>query len=110
MFHVASTNHDRKGRSFVSTIEPKDPRTHPYDGVQYQPEKNGFEYATYPGTNIPYEAIDHSPEGMVLTTHLGRFFVHLMRTPRRKITTTTLGLTTTTSSTTTSSTHISYRE
>lgn len=92
------TNLDHTGRPFVS----HDPMTHPYYGVQYHPEKNAFEYATYPGTNIPYEAIDHSPEGMRLTTHLGRFFVDLMRTPKRK-TTHTHSVAGTTSTTSTSS-------
>ena len=79
MFDITSTNQDRQGRHFVSTIEPKDPNSNPYYGVQYHPEKNAFEYATYPGTDISYEAIDHSPEGLLLTTHLGRFFVNLTR-------------------------------
>ena len=83
MFHVTSINRDRQGRHFVSTIEPKDPKATPYYGVQYHPEKNAFEYATYPGTDIPYEAIDHSPEGLMLTTHLGHFFVQLMRQSRK---------------------------
>ncbi|KAI2507748.1 gamma-glutamyl-peptidase [Fragilaria crotonensis] len=82
MFRVTSFNRDRQGRYFVSTIESKNPKAFPYYGVQYHPEKNAFEYATYPGTDIPYEAIDHSPEGLMLTTHLGHFFAQLMRQSR----------------------------
>ena len=83
MFDITSINQDRGGRYFVSTIEPKDPKANPYYGVQYHPEKNAFEYATYPGTDIPYEDIDHSPEGLMLTTHLGHFFVQLARESRK---------------------------
>ena len=85
MFNVTSINKDRRGRYFVSTIEPKDPKANPYYGVQYHPEKNAFEYATYPGTDIPYEDIDHSPDGLILTTHLGNFFVQLARQSRKDV-------------------------
>ena len=57
MFHITSTNLDRQGRPFVSTMEPHDAMTHPYYGVQYHPEKNAFQYATYPGTTIPHTAL-----------------------------------------------------
>jgi gamma-glutamyl hydrolase len=83
LFHVTSINQDRNGRYFVSTIEPKNPKANPYYGVQYHPEKNAFEYASYPGTDIPYEVIDHSPQGLMLTTHLGHFFVQLARQSRK---------------------------
>jgi gamma-glutamyl hydrolase len=76
---VTSTNHDRNGRPFVSTIEPVSDKTMPIYGVQYHPEKNAFEYATYPGTNIPYEAIDHSDIAVTFACRLARFFVNLTR-------------------------------
>lgn len=74
MFHVTSVNTDRQGRSFVSTIEPIYPDLHPFYGVQYHPEKNMFEYGTYPGTNMPYEAIHHDPDAIDFSLHLARFF------------------------------------
>lgn len=78
-WHVTSTNTDLDGRRFVSTIEPVDPESFPIYGVQYHPEKNAFEYASYPGTNIPYEAIDHSKAGVAFSVYTARFFVDLAR-------------------------------
>jgi gamma-glutamyl hydrolase len=79
LFRITSVNHDRKGRPFVSTIEPRHTKTFPFYGVQYHPEKNAFEYGTFPGTNIPYEAIDHSEQAVELSTYLARFFVLLAK-------------------------------
>jgi gamma-glutamyl hydrolase len=79
LWNVTSINQDANGRPFVSTIEPHDPDRFPMYGVQYHPEKNAFEYATYPGTNIPYENIDHSEAGIAFSMHLARFFVDLVR-------------------------------
>lgn len=77
LFEITSTNADRKGKEFVSTIEPRHPEVFPWYGVQYHPEKNAFEYATYPGTDIPYEAINHSDRAVDFSTYLARFFVRL---------------------------------
>lgn len=77
MFHVTSTNQDRKGRPFVSTIEPIQPDLHPFFGVQFHPEKNAFEYGTYPNTNIAYEDINHSRDAIFFSLHLATFFVSL---------------------------------
>ena len=79
LWDVTSINHDKSGRPFVSTMEPMDPDRFPIYGVQYHPEKNAFEFATYPGTNIPYEAIDHSPEGVAFSAYTARFFVDRAR-------------------------------
>lgn len=78
-FQVTSTNLDKRARPFVSTIEPRNPQSFPWYGVQYHPEKNSFEYGTYPGTNIPYEAINHSDHALEFANHLARFFVSLTR-------------------------------
>ena len=80
LFEITSTNRDRKGRLFVSTIEPRHPETFPWYGVQYHPEKNAFEYASYPGTNIPYEAINHSDQAVDFSIYVARFFVRLTTT------------------------------
>jgi gamma-glutamyl hydrolase len=79
VWNITSINYDSNGRPFVSTIEPIDPLRFPLYGVQYHPEKNGYEYTTFPGTNIPYESIDHSPEGIAFSIHLSNFFVDLVR-------------------------------
>jgi gamma-glutamyl hydrolase len=79
LWHVTSTNVDLNGRPFVSTAEPKDPESFPFYGVQYHPEKNAFEYATYPNTNIPYEAIDHSATAVSFSIYMAQFFLNLVR-------------------------------
>ena len=78
-FHMTSTNVDRRGRSFVSTIESIHPSHYPYYATQYHPEKNEFEYATYPGTNIPYESINHSEKAIYASFSLAEFFVRQLR-------------------------------
>ena len=79
VWNITSINHDVNGRPFVSSIEPIHPDRFPIYGVQYHPEKNAFEYTTFPGTNIPYEAIDHSPEGIDFSVYLSQFFVDRVR-------------------------------
>lgn len=79
LWKVTSLNHDLQGRPFVSTIEPKYPTSFPVYGVQFHPEKNAFEYATYPHTNIPYEAIDHSKAGIAMSLYMASFVVDLAR-------------------------------
>lgn len=79
MFQITSVNTDRKGTPFVSTIESRDPHRYPYYGVQYHPEKNAYEYATFPGTNVPFEQINHSADAVYFSFHLASFFVELAR-------------------------------
>jgi len=79
LWKVTSINHDLEGRPFVSTIEPINPTSFPVYGVQFHPEKNSFEYATYPHTNIPYEAINHSKEGIAMSLYMASFVVDLAR-------------------------------
>lgn len=80
-FWITSTNHDDLGQEFVSSMEPRFPHQFPLYGVQYHPEKNAFEYATYPDwPNVPYQDIDHSPTGVAFSFHLAEFVVqHLAR-------------------------------
>ena len=79
MFTITSTNTDRQGRPFVSTIEPIQPDLHPFYGTQYHPEKNAFEYGTYPNTNIAYEDIHHDEDAITFSLHLAKFFVNLTK-------------------------------
>jgi len=72
MFDMLSTNVDRKGRGFVSSMEAK---FYPFYGVQFHPEKNNFEYGTYPGTDIPYEAIHHSSDAIAVSFYMAQLFV-----------------------------------
>ena len=74
-FRISSINHDDTGRPFVSTIEPINASAFSFYGVQYHPEKSAFEYATYPHTNIPYEAINHSRHAIDFSLYLANFFV-----------------------------------
>jgi gamma-glutamyl hydrolase len=75
-----SINHDPvTGQAFVSTIEPVDDNVFPWYGVQYHPEKNAFEYATYPQTDIPYEAINHSAVAVEFSLHMARFWIARVR-------------------------------
>jgi gamma-glutamyl hydrolase len=79
VWKVTSKNYDRKYKPFVSTIEPLDPDAFPFYGVQYHPEKNAFEYGTWPGTNIPFESIDHSPEAIDFSFKMALFWGRLLR-------------------------------
>lgn len=76
LFRIVSTNIDQNGRPFVSTVES---HTYPFYGVQYHPEKNAFEFGLYPGTEIPYEAINHSDDAIYISFALAEFFVQETR-------------------------------
>ena len=79
-WQVTSINHDAKGKPFVSTIEPLDPQTWPWYGVQYHPEKNMGEYGVY--NNQPtamYEAIDHSATAVSFSFAMAQFWVGKLR-------------------------------
>ena len=79
-FHMTSYNLDATGRSFVSTIEPTNPKTFPVYATQYHPEKNNFEYGLVSnGNDVPYESINHSEDAITLSIYLARFFVALTR-------------------------------
>eukprot|EP01147_Barroeca_monosierra_P010085 gene10086-2253_t len=68
-FNVISTNVDRKGRPFVSTIEGKDI---PFYATQWHPEKNSFEWTAK--ENIP-----HSPLAIKTCQWTATFFVNEAR-------------------------------
>jgi len=64
-FNVLSTNVDRKGKKFVSTIEGKNS---PVYASQWHPEKPQFEW------NIN-EVINHSPASILANQYMSNFFV-----------------------------------
>ncbi len=65
-FKILSTNHDRKGKPFLSTIEA---RKYPVYGVQWHPERNQFEF--WP-KNDP---INHTQSAVAAMQALSSFFV-----------------------------------
>lgn len=74
-FSLLSTNKDRKGVEFISTVEAL---KYPIFGAQWHPEKNPFEWAmTADGT--PYEAIDHSPDAIKVSQYMANFYVQQAR-------------------------------
>ena len=75
-FHILSTNVDRKHQPFVSTIQAKN---YPFWGVQWHPEKNNFEYNTFPNTDIPIENIPHFSEAVQISNEMSRIFVDTAR-------------------------------
>ena len=77
VWQMTSLNRDSAGQLFISTLEPIG--EFPFYAVQYHPEKNAFEYATYPNTDIPYEAIDHSEDAVDFSMTMARFVVDLAR-------------------------------
>lgn len=74
-FDMLSTNVDRNGDSFVSTIESFD---YPIFGTQWHPEKNIFEWSEE-SDGVPSEAINHSPEAVLITQYSANFFVEQAR-------------------------------
>jgi len=68
-YNVLSTNVDRAGRPFISTIEAK---SLPFYAVQWHPEKNPFEWT-------PMENLPHSAIAVQLTQAMSNFFVNQCR-------------------------------
>lgn len=66
---MLSTNVDRKGRVFGSTIEGK---RYPVFGTQWHPEKNIFEWTDR-------EAIPHTPQAIEVAQYTANFFVEHAR-------------------------------
>jgi gamma-glutamyl hydrolase len=73
-FTVLSTNMDRDGAEFASTVESK---RYPIYGVQWHPEKNGFEW----GVN---QANNHSEHGVAVMQLTANFFVQEARKSNHK--------------------------
>ena len=79
LFKVLSTNKDRQGVEFISTIESYN---YPIYGSQWHPEKNPFEWGQTNG--IPNEAINHSPEAILIAQYSANFFVQQARHSNHK--------------------------
>ena len=70
LFDVLSTNHDRQGRPFVSTIES----SQNLYAVQWHPEKNAFELGEQ-ANGLPFEAINHGADAVAATAALAATLV-----------------------------------
>ena len=81
MFNVLSTNRDRAGASFISSMEGK---SLPIYGTQWHPEKNAFEWALNQKTGFPYEAINHSWNAILVTQYTANMFVQQTRKSTHK--------------------------
>ena len=77
-FDVLSTNVDRKGRAFVSTIEGK---TVPVYGAQWHPERPQFEWAIAGAAEDP---LNHSPAAIAAMQWVASFFVAEARRNERR--------------------------
>lgn len=69
-YRVLSTNKDRKGKSFISTIEAKN--NIPIYGLQWHPEKVMFEW-------LDPSDIDHSFDSVIANQYTANFFVNECR-------------------------------
>ncbi|XP_046853312.1 gamma-glutamyl hydrolase-like [Xenia sp. Carnegie-2017] len=69
IFRTLSTNNDRDGKEFVSTMEGV---KYPFYGSQWHPEKNSFEWTL--NENIP-----HQEMSIKLTQYMSNFFVNEAR-------------------------------
>ena len=73
-FDVITTNFDRNGVEFVSTMEAK---KYPFYSTQWHPEKYAFEWCT--NKDIP-----HSSQAIQLSQYLSNFFVQEARYSKHK--------------------------
>ncbi|XP_055876912.1 gamma-glutamyl hydrolase A-like isoform X2 [Biomphalaria glabrata] len=68
-FSKLSTNLDRKGKEFISTVEAKN---YPIYGVQWHPEKNNFNWN-------PNYVINHNRDAVKVSQYMSDFFVNESR-------------------------------
>ena len=73
-FNVITTNFDRIGVEFVSTMEAK---KYPFYSTQWHPEKYAFEWCT--NKDIP-----HFPQAILLSQYMSNFFVQEARYSKHK--------------------------
>lgn len=75
-FQVLATSVDLAGEEFVSVVEGA--HGLPWFGVQWHPEKNIFEHGRTQDGH-PFQAIDHSSEGIAVAQYMANFFVEQAR-------------------------------
>jgi len=80
-YNLISTNEDRQGTEFVSTMEAF---KYPIIGSQWHPEKTLFEWQEQPGTDIPFEAINHHPDSLYANRYMADYFVQMSRSSNHK--------------------------
>lgn len=73
-FRILSTNNDRNGINFVSTMEGQ---KYPFYATQWHPEKNAFEWTL--NENIPHQAMS-----IKVTQYMSNFFVNEARFSKHK--------------------------
>jgi gamma-glutamyl hydrolase len=71
---VLSTNVDRAGTAFLSTVEAY---KYPVYATQWHPEKNLYEWQKVDG--VPAEAINHGPDAMDISRYVSHFWVQEAR-------------------------------
>lgn len=71
LYNILSTNKDRAGVEFVSTIEAFH---YPIYGTQWHPEKNPYEWGK-DSNGYPLEAINHSGDAITVAQYAASFFV-----------------------------------
>ncbi|XP_048576021.1 gamma-glutamyl hydrolase A [Nematostella vectensis] len=69
-FRIVSTNKDRKGKVYISTLEG---RKYPFFLFHWHPNKARFDW-------VAGEPVDHSQESVYIAQYLTRLFVNLART------------------------------
>lgn len=74
IFKLLSTNVDRKGNDFGSTIEG---RNYPFYATQWHPERNGYSWSLT-------ESLDKSPEAIHAMNYVAEFFVNEARKSTHK--------------------------
>jgi len=72
-FSLLSTNVDRRGKPFGSTMEARDSARRPIYGVQWHPERNAFDW------DLPETALSHTADAIFATQSLARFLVDQAR-------------------------------
>lgn len=80
-FTVLSTNQDRRGREFISTVEAK---LFPISATQWHPEKNNFEWGKI--GQLGYAAIPHSVDAVLVSQYFANNFVSRARMSEHRFT------------------------
>lgn len=75
-FAVLSTNSDRRGRIFLSTMEAK---RYPIYATQWHPERPQFEFKLAAPQGADENSIDHSPSAILAMQYVASFFVQQCR-------------------------------